>query len=236
MMVQPDLNFYSIAKNNKNRNRRRRRRNNGARSGPSFTSLPSNMGTLGRQGFPKKLMVHHKYVDKFTLSVGEGLFGVFLFSCNGMYDPNITGFGHQPVYFDEVSAVYDHYTVFRSSIVLEIPPTTVPINAGIYIDDDTSTASGTFNAGEQATSSLHVFPSTAVKPLVLRKSWNAKEYFGGDIFDNDRLSGDTANNPAEQSYFTFYCEGTTGAGFNLSGIVKIEYEAVWDELRTITES
>ncbi len=195
------------------------------------------MGSLGAQGFPKKLMVHHKYVDKFTLSVGSGLYGVFLFSCNGMYDPNITGVGHQPVYFDELAGIYDHYTVFRSTITIEIPPSSTPINTALYIDDDTSTTSGTFNTGEQSTAVLTVLPSTATKALVLRRTWNAKQYFGGDIFDNDRLSGDVANNPAEQSYFTFFTEATDGASaFNVIALVKIEYEAVWDELRTASQS
>jgi hypothetical protein len=159
------------------------------------------------------------------------------FSCNGMFDPDITSTGHQPMYFDQLMAIYDHYTVFRSDIELRLVVTSNPSLSVLYIDDDTSTASLTEQAAEQPSAVKVITPVTMARPSVLRKRWDAKSYFGGDIYDNDALQGTASANPTEQSYFTFV-HGALDTGVNSAVFVNftITYQAVFDELRTISQS
>lgn len=47
------------------------------------------------------------------------------FGANGLYDPDITGTGHQPMYFDNYAALYRQYRVTRSKISVTVVNTSV---------------------------------------------------------------------------------------------------------------
>lgn len=72
-------------------------------------------------GFPEQFQTTLKYVEKITIDppVG-GAVTPYTFSANGLYDPNYSGGGHQPMYFDELMLVYKHYNVLRSKITWKI--------------------------------------------------------------------------------------------------------------------
>ena len=49
--------------------------------------------------------------------------------------------GHQPLYFDQVAAIYQHYTVMKARMKVTIVPNTVDAYvSGILIDDDLTPA------------------------------------------------------------------------------------------------
>jgi hypothetical protein len=198
----------------------------------SMMAKPSRVATLGTLGFPRSLHIKHRYAETFNLVSTTGALATYQFSCNGMYDPNITGTGHQPQFFDAVGGVYNHYCVLRSRIEYEFYP---GVNAflGAYTDDDTSVASSIAAVCEQSDSTHVLALSGAGQSIKLTKSWEAKDWFGGDIRDNDDLAGTIAANPAEQVYFNLAlvaCDGTS----TVTAFVKVNitYEAVWDEIKT----
>ena len=60
-----------------------------------------------------------------------------LFGTNCLFDPWLTVGGHQPLYFDQVAAIYQHYTVMKARMKVTIVPNTVDAYvSGILIDDD----------------------------------------------------------------------------------------------------
>ncbi len=202
--------------------------------------VPSSITTLSRgAGFPRKLRMIHSYAESQPITINSGT-AFYQFSCNGLYDPNTTGTGHSVMYYDELTAIYDHYTVFRSKMRVEFflktaSPDTM-MYAG-YVDDDTSIAGTVVQAAEQVGAKHGYATSLAVKPYVIELIWDAKKYFGGDIFDNDDLAGGTTSNPAEQSYFTLFFQSTNAAlSGTVQALVSIEYETVWDELKTSAQS
>lgn len=188
-------------------------------------------------GFPKRLVTTHKYTEYRTLESNLGLVGVYRFSCNGLYDPNITGTGHQPMYFDNLSAIYNHYTVIGSKITVRAVPATAtqgPAVFGIYINDDVSTtiADATTALEYSSGSGMLIAPGQS-NPLTVVKTWSAKQTFGGSVLANDRLQGDISSNPAEQSYYEIVYQDltTTATTSNVKLWVEVEYTAVWDELK-----
>ncbi len=211
----------------------RRGKNSGVplAQGPDFTFVQAP------KGFPKKMFMSHEYRETKPIVCTTGAISSYVFTCNGMYDPNITGTGHQPMYFDQMSAIYDHYTVFKSEIVYEFIVKTADQMVGTYIDDDASITNDPVLCGELPTGSSNLLSVLAAKPLTIRKTWDAKAYFGGDIFDNDVLQGSASANPTEQSYYVVVTQpfdGTSSTTLYMN--VCIKYHAVWDELKNISSS
>lgn len=208
---------------------------------PNRNRLPTfGMGKI--VGFPKKFTFKHKYSEIITLQdTGAGAVN-YQFSCNGMFDPNITGTGHQPMYFDQISAIYNHYTVIGSKIRYRIVPagTAVqnPYKIVTWINDDTTTTGGTDSFSENKFASTRLCTG-GVNPsqIVLTKKWSAKKFFGGSVLANDQLKGTAAANPAEQSYFQITFRTLDLAStVSVFVYVEIEYVAVWHELKELSSS
>jgi len=72
---------------------------------------------IDRSPFPQHKYVVMPYSDIVTLTtaVGTGYPGVHTFNPNSCYDPNTTGTGHQPLYYDQLGLVYRTYRVLGFS-------------------------------------------------------------------------------------------------------------------------
>lgn len=191
----------------------------------------------GGLSFPKKLMLTHKYNDVFTLTSSSGVIGKYQFSCNALYDPNYTSSGHKPLYFNDLTSIYDHYTVIGSKIRVRLAPSTssTPIfSAGMYIDDDNTTTNiaGITTCAEQPSGQYRLVPPAGMGSIVTMTSkWSAKKTFGGSILGNDNLQGNATSVPAEQSFYTL-CVQATGTDTAVALVdVEITYIAIWDELK-----
>jgi len=195
------------------------------------------------KGFPKRMMMTHKYQAAGIYSVSANTFSKFQFSCNGMWDPDITGAGHQPLFFDQMAAIYDQYTVIGSRLIVDITPATAHTSAslvGIYKDDDTTTSNTTEASmvGEQPSGYFKQMALNQVKPMHFTSKWSAKKTFGpGAMVGDLRYQGTAANNPTEQTYWTLGIQNlnlVSNAQYLVS--YKIEYIAVWTELKDIPQS
>jgi len=192
-------------------------------------------------GFPKQAIVTHKYIDNFNLASTTGAPAGYVISCNGMFDPNISGTGHQPMYFDQFSAIYDHYVVIGSKITIKAAgnlATSVPVVIGLFINDDTTITTGTVQAiSEQSSAKMFKMNTGGGQATTMTLNWSAKKYFGGSIMSNTELQGTSAANPAEQSYFTIYVQSADGTASTTTVFwVEVEYIAVWKELKDIAQS
>lgn len=191
---------------------------------------------FGLGPFPSKRQATFKYAEllDFTLTSGKGS---YQYSCNGMYDPNITGVGHQPMYFDEVMAVYNHYTVISSKIKITPAVSSLPIFVSILIDDDTTPALPNTTTALERPGVVTKYCSQGVNTSPpLYKTWNARSVFPGDPLNNNNLRGTAAANPAEQSYYTMFVSDPTLASSTHSFIVEVEYTAVMHELKSMAQS
>lgn len=201
----------------------------------------NNTIVLGK-GFPKKMVVTHKYSEIITLTGTSGAMGSYQFSCNGLYDPNITGIGHQPYYFDQLTALYNHYCVIGSKFTAKFTPISAAQPATmvcLFINDDTSVTGAAIDTQEElGTARWKVVPNSTTVPMPpLRVKWSAKKYFGKSVLANTDLQGTVSANPTEQSYFTL-CIGSMDKINTTSCYVEviIEYIAVWKELKDIASS
>jgi len=209
----------------------------------NFTAIAR---TYNPSGFPRMLKMLHKYVEcgiqlNYT-AAGSASF--YRFSVNNMFDPNNTGTGHQPSYFDTMAGLYDHYTVIGSRITLRINPgsfTSVigPAVGTMYIDDNNTTSLTRVQAAAEQASALPVREfggSNDHDNIVFQKYWSAVKAFGPNPLSNDKLVGSAGGAPTEQQYFVFAYETNDLSGATIYLNATIEYIAVWNELKEVAQS
>lgn len=198
--------------------------------------------TVGRTatGFPAQLRMKHRYVQLVTMTSTAGSTSTQNFSCNGMFDPDITGSGSQPLYFDQLAALYNHYTVVGSKISLQAAcrsANTHPTVFGVFINDDSTVTNTTWDKLCEQNSSSYSQVMTFNGGARCAKKWSANKNFGSAIGDPN-LQGTAAANPTEQSVFTVFhaCPSAAVSAMTTDIIITIEYDAVWQELKDIVSS
>lgn len=183
-----------------------------------------------------------------TITATTGTPNTYFYSANGLFDPNITGVGHQPLGFDQMMAMYEHYTVTSSKISVHVINSS---SAGVYgafalyLSPDTTqitTVSQLIENGQIAWKRLmpiNVYGSMGSLSL----DCNIPAYFARNsnkrqLVEDTHLSGDIAANPAEQVYFGILSFEATGASNTVSNnfIVEIEYEVIFWEPRKLAQS
>ena len=80
--------------------------------------------------------------------------------------------GHQPLYFDQVAAIYQRYTVMKARMKVTIVPNTVDAYvSGILIDDDLTPAITTLDGMVEQ-------PSAVLRPLSGTLRWSLSTRIG----------------------------------------------------------
>jgi len=187
-------------------------------------------------GFPLRLYIKHRYVENVGVTSTAGSVAAYRWRANGMYDPNHTGTGHQPMYFDVCATVYNHFTVIKSYAKLSFVPltqyTTAPAAVCSCLDDDTSSPATTAAMGESSKGTIKSVPPGVSDAVITYCSFSAKDAFGGNPLSNDNLQGTVSADPTEQMVFIAAVEGLNGTTQSWNIQAEITYYAVWDELRT----
>lgn len=209
---------------------KRQRTTLAAKSRPRTTfRVPRPVGAV-TVGFPKAMQIRHRFV--YTGTTAGTPVSVFQFTVNGLAQPTSLSPAHQPMYFDQMAALYNNYTVMNSKITIQWDQATGPDLFGVYIEDDLTISPLTATACAEQSTANYRYVGTGVtnSPQTLVKWWNAKQNYGGDIRDNDDLSGSGTANPAQIQYFTLF------AGAARKFTATVEYTAIWDKLQAIPAS
>lgn len=72
------------------------------------------LANIGRAIIPDQMGTILKYTDRITLTCTAGVAEIYEFKINSIYDPDLTGTGHQPVGRDEWMAFYSRYRVLSA--------------------------------------------------------------------------------------------------------------------------
>lgn len=191
---------------------------------------------------PKNLLgnstkLTHKYVEILQLNPGAaGIPATYVFSANGLFDPNITGIGHQPRGFDQIKVLFDHYYVTKSTIKVTFMSGGSQGGSaicGIQLKDDNVAGANMCQEMENRNCCYGGLPWTS-SVLTKQLTFNSKSFF--DIKDR-QLYGDQTTNPADQAYFIIFAQPTHGADIGAIDVfVEISYETTWSEPNDVAAS
>lgn len=181
-------------------------------------------------------MVYHEIVQ---LTIPAAQYVDYAFRANGLYDPNYSGTGHQPRYYDYLTSIYDQWYVTKATCRLDLMDSVTASQSGVMLvlrtDDDVSFASTTkYDAVEQPGAVYECIVPSMNQGKSLWKTWNVKTEFGSNISNNPDFKGTAAADPQEQQFFV-----VTAVGAPLDEVyvsVTITYEVEWTEMKTMGPS
>ena len=131
------------------------------------------------------------------------------FSCNGLYDPDITGVGHQPLGFDQLMPFFAKYTVIGAKIRVLFSNSDVDRSqiVGIIVTDENPTIGDLEQAIENGNAVYTQIgrAGTGDDLRQLHYQVNPNKFLGISApLSDDRVKGTSASNPSEQCYFTVF--------------------------------
>ncbi len=191
--------------------------------------------------YPPRFKARLRYFTTATLSSTSGAVASHVFSANGLYDPDITGTGHQPAGYDQVMLSYEHYTVLRSKITATFHNNTSTVAPTAAVSLNASSTPITIwdqIMEDGAVNAYRMNPSPQAGSIcTLEYVCDVKRFAGvDDLMDNSDYRGSLTTMPAEQSYFILQIWNTELGTSSSAVDVLIEYEAVFTEPRKLTES
>lgn len=177
--------------------------------------------------------------------------GTHVFSANGIYDPNITGTGHQPRGYDQLSLMYDHYVVIGSKISIkfvadkDVSPNLFTVGVAVK---DSATVQATANDYIEGRvvrftnlqTNIYNYPSKTQLSI----KCSPKKFLGrSKLLADPELKGVTGNigtgsNPSEGVYYHIFAQpvssSTNPVPINIQ--VFIEYLVIWIEPKQPAQS
>lgn len=196
---------------------------------PRFKTLYSNRDN-GRKQFIRTKTI---YSDWFTIDPPIASAGVYVFSANGLYDPNITGVGHQVNGFDQFMALYNEYIVLGSTIkvVARNIDTALPTCVGVFLEDAPTTTTDWRKYIESGNGVWTCIEGTSNSNAIrtLSHSADISKFSTQSIFNEDSFIGTASTNPDDQHYFHIVAWPHDGVS-NCGGVqfqIEIRYDVVY---------
>lgn len=199
-------------------------------------TISRSIVTAGK-GFPQKMIMTHKYFECQDITNTAGSTGTYNFRANSMFDPNITGTGHQPYYFDQMSAIYNHFFVLGSKITVTVQhdvTTNSTAVACVYLNDDTTVTPTYYALQEQNKARFVTIPTGSNNPFKISCNYSARKTFGPGTLANTSLKGSGSADCSEAAVYTiavFPQDIASTQNYNIT--VMIEYIAVWLEVKDL---
>lgn len=206
------------------------------------TRVPRGM-MGGVVGMPLRQKFKHVYTYAQQATTTAGIVITNLFSANGMYQPKSSGVTSQPQYFDQFTALYNHYVVIGSKCTIRLIPHPNSANssvfAGIYLEDDTNVTptSSTDFLNQKSPNTYKVLGPQSGNGIILTSKWTARKLGGKSVLSNPNMQGTSGSNPSEQQWYTMYIGPLDGASSTITQyVVEIQYVVVWVEPKRIVAS
>lgn len=202
---------------------RRRKRFYKKKSGPSNVRGPLS----------NKQLCKFIYSDRISLDPGvAGAPAAHVLSANGIYDPDITGVGHQPRAFDQLMQMYDHAVVIGSKITIWVNNTDAALGNMLVIQlrDGTVVSTTPTDILEYRYSKVKMFSGdqAGLSTGVLSMKCNPNGFLGRTKpLSDPELKNSVASNPVEQAFWHLYAFNNSDQDTGRLDLrYKIEYTTI----------
>lgn len=191
---------------------------------------------------PNTRLVKHTYFEpdcSLNPTTG-GQPATHIFSANGLFDPDYTGVGHQPLAFDEMTTLYNHYTVVGVKLTYTFTTQSASYAhiVAAKLSTDTTPVASVENLVENGKCRWRQIPPTNPSQKSITIRFNPNKFLGiSKPMSEDDLKGTAGSNPTKQCYVHLFCGPNQAVdSYGVRGGVKIEYSTVWSSPKLMTES
>lgn len=168
--------------------------------------------------------------------------GVYTFSLNGLFDPDLTSSGHQPRGFDQLMLFYDHYICIGTNIRIDFCNVSSSNQALVFASvKDTSTKSTNITDYTESTNTKWTLLASesggsSTKSMTLKV--NPNKFLGrSHPLSDPQLKGSNAANPNEGA--SLHVGAICTDYFTASSVhivVTIEYDTIFIEPKQVAQS
>jgi len=202
-------------------------------------------------GFPDRMVTKLRYVDNISLTGAANVVGASVFRFNSAFDPDLSGVGHQPMYFDQFCgalgvAPYNRYRVISAkatvSYMINNAPALAAANIGpVVVGLQTSFASGLYatNLSGLCEASNSTWTQLGDKAGGNnKKSLTATYYPKRDLGvgqDDDTVAAPYNNNPSNVFHLIPWKIDTVGAA-SVGCLIEIIYTIEFFDRNEVAQS
>lgn len=201
-------------------------------------TMPNIFNLTNKYGFPRSIITKLRYCDTISLTSTTGAVGSYVFRINSCFDPDLTGVGHQPLYYDQFAAIYNYYNVNGAKITFKVSNVdNVPAVVGVTKSPNGSLSS-VLSTNMEDTDSVHQVIGQGIggRPYV--------ELFSTYSMAMDKTISDTSetraavgSNPAQSFYIALYLRSLNGtSSVTVNFTVEIDFTVQFEELTNIAGS
>ena len=229
-----------IRRTRKTKRTTRKRRVTSRKARPHARKAPIRSMNWRGSPFPEVMNTTFTYSEIMTITSTSGVPYNYLFSSNSLYDPNVTGVGTQPRFYDTLvganntAAPYQYYRVFSSKITIEAFGLDDALNARGFL------GIGFFNTSATGVSSLaemrqrvdfktkFVGLYTGGHDLTRMSRVGVNKYLWGikDMKDDEETAAAYNASPAKGGRWCIsWCPANEATTQNIRVLVKIVYKA-----------
>lgn len=202
-----------------------------------------NSASFAGAGFPLRLNMKHRFT--FT---NERVFGNTLqtmkVGCISLFAPSVDT-ARQPMFFDQMTAIYSRYNVIGAKCVWTIVPALItaesPAKWCAWINENNAVTGTTFDDLVEYRGAQVFYSQGGVNPdrIVITQTYSTKSHNTGSVMANPELAGTSISNPLEQPQFQLnFLKLANAATPTPSYFISytVEYSVVWSELKEINGS
>lgn len=191
----------------------------------------------------QRQIVKMRYSEDINLTASTAL-QAYDFRANSIYDPNLTGVGHQPLGHDQWNNFYDHYCVLGAKITVRMFHTnntnTDTVFFSLAMQDTNNSMANQTQIREQPRCKWTQVspPSAGQSQKILSEKFSSKRFFGAkSVITWDKLSASFGSNPTEDALFRiFYQNSTSVNNVGVAINVTIDYIVLLSEPKVLTQS
>lgn len=193
-------------------------------------------------GMPLQRRAYLRYSQGIALSSTLGALGHNIFRANGIYDPDSSGIGTQPLGRDQWAALFNHSCVVRCKITMTPvwdSNASVPLIYGITLTDDGSTPYTLWTGYTEAKKGSHRLHSANNQDnYSVTSVYDAKKFYNiTDIKDNvDRLGAPIGDNPTEGAFFDCWLQPFTSTTHSQLFIIHMDFVVDFSEPKDLVQS
>lgn len=212
------------------------------RNKPKRAYAKATITRMRGNGIPDSVYVKLNYCEQVDISAIAVSYMPYVFRGNSLFDPNQTGTGHQPLYFDQYAAMYYKYRVLGSAVRIDVINNS-PTSALFYVcepNTEISTLTDLSTLYEQSRAG-----APKLVPIAARISSRMKKYCStrkacgltkSQLFD-DTFAAEVTANPSNVWYWNLLFgsidESTVPVGYFM---IKITYYVQFFDRKLVAQS